>query len=411
MEPLGPAPRRSASPPNPFATPAAAGALAVILVALVAAIVLVPGMLPGASPSASSGPTCSASGSSSPICTVAPTRTPATSPTASPLPSFTRPTPTPAPTFTSYVVRAGDTLTSIARAFQTTPRSVAWWNRGAYPTLDPESEAYAPNHIEPGWVLQVIPGTVVDDLNPPTPSPGAPTPQPSGPGGTGTPAPSALPTATAATGSPAAVITNGPRGTAQVALTFDMGGRLDPAVAIVQWLIDHDVHATIFPTGLAGTTTVEGRAALQLAVTRPDLFALGNHSWDHPSFTTLTAAQMATELTATETAIHDLVGRTTRPYFRPPYGAWTYAVRVGVGAAGWSRIMMWDVDTIDWKPTSDGGPTADDIVAKVLGKAQGGSIVLMHLGGYHTLEALPNMLMGLQARGLEPVTLTEMLGA
>jgi peptidoglycan/xylan/chitin deacetylase (PgdA/CDA1 family) len=46
----------------------------------------------------------------------------------------------------------------------------------------------------------------------------------------------------------------------------------------------------------------------------------------------------------------------------------------------------------------------------VLANAHGGSIVLLHLGGYHTLEALPGILDGLAARGLRAVTLTEMLG-
>ncbi|HLE79196.1 MAG TPA: polysaccharide deacetylase family protein, partial [Candidatus Limnocylindrales bacterium] len=125
---------------------------------------------------------------------------------------------------------------------------------------------------------------------------------------------------------------------------------------------------------------------------------------------TLSPAQMADQLTASETAIHDLIGGTTKPWFRPPFGAWTAAVRTGVGAAGWADLILWDVDTIDWRTTADGGPTADDIVAKVVSKALGGSIVLMHLGGWHTLEALPGLLAGLQTVGLTPVTLPEMLG-
>ena len=35
----------------------------------------------------------------------------------------------------------------------------------------------------------------------------------------------------------------------EIALTFDMGGRVGDALAIVDWLVDHDVHATIFMTG------------------------------------------------------------------------------------------------------------------------------------------------------------------
>lgn len=380
---------------NPLATPAMAASLAIVLVALVAAILVVPGLLPGGSATPSPGSTAGP--------TATPDGTAGRSPTPVPSPTFVRPTPTPGPTFTSYTVRAGDSLNSIADDFTTTARSIAWWNRGTYPNLDPQSADYEPDHIEPGWVLVVIPGVTVDDANPPTPSPGPPTPQP-------TVGPTAGPGSSPVAGGPATVVTHGTRGTNQVALTFDMGGRLDPAVAIVQWLIDNDVHATLFPTGASGTTTTEGRAALELAATRPDLFAIGNHSWDHADFTTLSAAQMADQLRSTDDAIRGLTGMPTTPWFRPPNGAWTYDVRVGVGAAGWSRLVMWDVDTIDWKATADGGPTADDIVTKVISKAQGGSIVLMHLGGWYTLEALPDLLTGLQSRGLTPVTLSEMQG-
>jgi hypothetical protein len=57
-------------------------------------------------------------------------------------------------------VRTGDTLTSIARRFRTTPRSIAYWNRDRYKSLDPESSKYAPNKLQLGWVLIVIPGVV-----------------------------------------------------------------------------------------------------------------------------------------------------------------------------------------------------------------------------------------------------------
>ena len=65
---------------------------------------------------------------------------------------------------------------------------------------------------------------------------------------------------------------------------------------------------------------------------------------------------------------------------------------------------------IDKRPGAEGGPTADDIRTKVLSRAEGGSIVLMHLGGWNTLDALPAIVNGLRANGLEPVTLHRMLG-
>jgi peptidoglycan/xylan/chitin deacetylase (PgdA/CDA1 family) len=188
-----------------------------------------------------------------------------------------------------------------------------------------------------------------------------------------------------------------------------MGGRLDPASDIVQWLIDHDVPATLFPTGKSGSTVEPGIAALQLAATHPELFDFGNHSWDHPDFRDLTAAQVADQLLSSENALAPLVG-TTKPWFRPPFGGWNEKVRTRVGAAGWAYLVMWDIDTIDWRPVADGGPTAADMVAKIEANARGGSIVLMHLGGYNTLEALPGILAAIESKGLRPVTLTELLG-
>ncbi|HEY7735434.1 MAG TPA: polysaccharide deacetylase family protein, partial [Candidatus Limnocylindrales bacterium] len=322
------------------------------------------------------------------------------SPTSSPSPSFVRPTLSPAPTFVSHVVVRGDTLTSIARRYQTTPRSIAFWNRAAYPTLDPESEDYAPNRIAVGWTLVVIPGSVVDPDNLPSRS--------ATPSSSGAQPPSATLGPTPIPTGPSTVVSHGRRDSDAIALTFDMGGRLDPAVEIMDWLIANGVHATIFPTGKTGTETAVGRQVLERVRDHPDLFDLANHSWDHPSFRDLTAAQMADQLNRTESAVSAIVGRTTRPWFRPPYGAWNDAVRSGVGRAGWAYTVMWDVDTIDWRSTQDGGPTARDIEAKVVSQGRGGSIVLMHLGGWHTLEALPGIIDGLSAKNLRPARLSEM---
>jgi nucleoid-associated protein YgaU len=108
----------------------------------------------------------------------------ATSPTPSPAPtgptpspSFVRPTPTPMPTFMTYVVKAGDSLNTIAHRFGTKARSIAFWNRATYPSLDPESSKYAPNSIRIGWTLVLIPNVTFDENNLP--------------GATASPAPSA----------------------------------------------------------------------------------------------------------------------------------------------------------------------------------------------------------------------------
>jgi hypothetical protein len=100
--------------------------------------------------------------------------TPTPGPTGpTPSPSYVPPTPTPMPTFLIYTVVRGDNLVSIARRFRTTGRSIAYWNRSTYPSLDPDSPTYSPNRIEVGWMLALIPGVEVnpDDLPEPTATP------------------------------------------------------------------------------------------------------------------------------------------------------------------------------------------------------------------------------------------------
>jgi LysM repeat protein len=95
-----------------------------------------------------------------------------------PSPSYVRPTPTPQPSFFVYTVVSGDSLDKIAKHFGTTGKSIAYWNRLTYPSLDPDSGQYKPNYIKVGWKLQLIPNAQVDPENLP---------------GTGTPDPSAEP--------------------------------------------------------------------------------------------------------------------------------------------------------------------------------------------------------------------------
>jgi peptidoglycan/xylan/chitin deacetylase (PgdA/CDA1 family) len=323
-------------------------------------------------------------------------------------PSFIPLSPAPSPTFMTYTVKAGDSLEGIARRFSTTGRSIAYWNRATYPNLDPDSPRYEPNRIQVGWALLLIPGQTVDpsDLPDSSAAPSSrPSPSPAArPSPTSAPSPRPSASPGGSTAGASLLRSHGPRSSGQVALTFDMGGRLDPALDIMNWLIANEVKATIFPTGQMGATPI-GKQVLALVKAHPELFALGNHTFDHPDLTGLSAAQVRSELTRAESVIAPLAGRTTKPFFRPPYGAQNGSVLAAAGAAGWRYTVMWDVDTIDWRPTSDGGPTADDIVAKVVSRAQGGSIVLMHLGGYNTLAALPGVLHGATELGLEPVKL------
>jgi peptidoglycan/xylan/chitin deacetylase (PgdA/CDA1 family) len=196
-------------------------------------------------------------------------------------------------------------------------------------------------------------------------------------------------------------------------LTFDMGGRVGDALAIIDWLVDHEIDATIFMTGAMAENpnTDAGRRVLAIVGAHTERFTLGNHSYSHRDFRTLTGAEIRGELRRAERAIAAYCSQDPKPFFRPPNGGYDADVLAAVGAAGYRYTVTWDIDTIDWRPIKNDppGPTADQIVAKVLGRAQGGSIVLMHLGGYETYAALPRVVAGLHDAGYSLVSLDELL--
>lgn len=212
----------------------------------------------------------------------------------------------------------------------------------------------------------------------------------------------------------------------QVALTFDMGGRLTPGLDIVKRLIVDRVCTTFFPAGAMSATT-EGRRILSLIGAHPELFEVGNHTYHHCNLvngtggspttapcpkTPPSAAFIKRELLDAAAVIKANSGMQPAPYWRPPYGTYNTFVRNAAASAGYTKTFLWSIDTIDWRPVSatpTRGPTAAQIADKVVANAANGSVVLMHVGGYNTFDALPSMIVRLRAKGLTPTTITAIL--
>jgi peptidoglycan/xylan/chitin deacetylase (PgdA/CDA1 family) len=359
-------------------------------------------------------PSASASATAAPASgSAAPTDTPGSSPSATPGESpSTGPSEAPSPTSvagTEYTVRAGDSLAAIARAYGTTTAQLQAWNADRYPSL-----ATNPNVIEPGWVLVVSGDPGVTPLPAPTATP-RPTAPPSG--GSGCTAGNRV-----AAGS-AQVFRTIPNAGPGVALTFDMGGRMDPAVDIMNFLVANHVCATIFATGIM-SETAQGQQVMAIIRAHPELFEIANHTMYHcdlvrggggsPSTAPCAggppgADRIRQEMTEAEAILRAGTGQNPQPYWRPPYGSINDAVINAVASVGYTKTFLWDIDTIDWKPIADGGPTAEQIAAKVIGNAVNGSNVLFHLGGYETLDSLRLIVPGLRDRGFTPTSLSDLL--
>ncbi len=312
----------------------------------------------------------------------------------------------------TYTVRRGDSLSSIARAHGTVAEQLQAWNVERYPSL-----AASPNVIEPGWVLVVSGDPGVTPFPTPSPPPAAtpsPTPEPTG---SGCSAGNRVPPGSMET------FRTIPDAGAGVALTFDMGGRMEPAVDILEFLIANEVCVTIFATG-AMSRTEEGRAALEIVRQHPELFEVANHTMFHcdlvnggggsPSRAPCVggppdAHRIRAELTEAEAILSEATGQNPQPYWRPPFGRINESVLEAVASVGYTKTFLWDIDTADWRPISEGGPTAEQIAARVVTDAVNGSNILFHLGGYETLDALRLIVPALRDRGFTLTSLSDLL--
>jgi peptidoglycan/xylan/chitin deacetylase (PgdA/CDA1 family)/LysM repeat protein len=312
---------------------------------------------------------------------------------------------------TEYTVERGDGLAAIARAFGTTVAQLQAWNASRYPSLSTN-----PNVLEPGWVLIVSGDPGVTPQPAPTAPPASPRPTSPPTGGGGCSAGNRV-----AAGS-AQVFRTIPNAGPGVALTFDMGGRMDPAVDIMNFLVANRVCATIFATGVMSETP-QGRQVMAIIRDHPELFEIANHTMYHcdlarggggspstaPCTGSFDAARIRREMTEAEAILRAGTGQEPQPYWRPPYGSISDAVLSAVAAAGYTKTFLWDIDTIDWKPVSDGGPTAEQIASKVVSNSVNGSNVLFHLGGYETLDALELIVPALRDRGFTLTSLSDLL--
>lgn len=186
-----------------------------------------------------------------------------------------------------------------------------------------------------------------------------------------------------------------------VALTFDDLYSAPRTQQILEILRRYGVKATFFPTGSAARSN----PALMRAIVR-DGHTIANHSYNHPVMPGLSWSRKRGEIVACERAVKAATRHTTRPYFRPPYGATNASVQSAAAAAGHPYVILWDVDTRDWA-----SPGVGSIVGSVKRGARPGSIVLMHGGPPQTPSALPSILSHLKSRGLKMVTLPELLAA
>lgn len=197
-----------------------------------------------------------------------------------------------------------------------------------------------------------------------------------------------------------------PRGSRQLALTFDDGPNDPHTLRLLEVLAKRDVHATFFLIG----KYVSERPDIAREIARAG-HAIGNHTFSHPLLIFKSEAEIRRQISDCQKALQDAVGERSN-LFRPPFGGRRPAVLCIARDLGLEPIM-WNVTGYDWN-----APSAEAIEHKVTKQVRGGDVVLLH-DGWHkqmgadraqTVVATDRLIARYKAEGREFVTIPEMMG-
>jgi len=202
---------------------------------------------------------------------------------------------------------------------------------------------------------------------------------------------------------PKEIFLHGPRNQNRISLTFDDGPDDVWTPQVLNALKQHNIKATFF---IVGERAAAHPQVLQRIVREGHV--VGNHSWDHPNFTKITADERVSQINRTAQTIEQIAKVKTK-LFRPPYGALDPDIVREIASMDYD-IIFWDVDSLDWS-----GLNGPQVVANVLAHAERGSIILQHCAGGHgenlsgTVAAIPYLATVLEKEGFQFATVPELL--
>ena len=210
-----------------------------------------------------------------------------------------------------------------------------------------------------------------------------------------------------------------------VALTFDLceGAREVSGydAGVVNYLRAMQVKATFF----AGGKWLRSHPEKAMQLMADPLFEVGNHSWEHPHFQSLSDAAMADQILKTQAQYEALWQELARraqakgidPFevdkiprvpavFRFPYGTCSPQA-LGIMARLGLPTIQWSIVTGD----PDKHQYARRIAAAVLSRIHPGAIIICHANGrgVWTADALPLFVPQLMDQGYTFVTVSELL--
>ena len=182
---------------------------------------------------------------------------------------------------------------------------------------------------------------------------------------------------------------------------FDVEGDPSNLPEILDILDRHNVKATMFILGSWADTYPQWI---------PEFVARGhelaNHTWTHGNMDEMSYETVQAELNRTEALVQKLVGQTTKPWLRPPFGARNETSIQASADAGWTTIV-WSGSPDDWR-TEYG---VEEMCNTLLETSYPGGIIYMHPWRPEMPEVLDRYIGTLQTQGYTFVPLSVLMSS
>lgn len=177
-----------------------------------------------------------------------------------------------------------------------------------------------------------------------------------------------------------------------ITLTFDDGPNYNTN-KVLDVLAKYNVKATFF---VLGSKVMNNKKILKREYDSG--MEIGNHTFNHLLLTKYKENVIKDEIDNTSSVIFEVTGRYPK-LLRPSYGAYNNTIK----KIGDMPIIIWDIDTLDWKYHN-----SKRIASRVINKVKDGDIILMHDIYSATANSLNIIIPELQNRGYTFVTVPEL---
>lgn len=177
-----------------------------------------------------------------------------------------------------------------------------------------------------------------------------------------------------------------------IALTFD-DGPSKYTDKLIEYLYQNDCKATFF---ILGNKVKNYQDILNKSISYGN--EIGNHSYNHKWLIKLKKDEIIDQINKTQNLIYEYTGYIPT-LLRPTYGSINSTLSNSTNL----NIVLWNVDTLDWKYKS-----IDKIVAKATKNLKSGNIILMHDIYKRTYDAVKKIVPLLKENGYNCVTISEL---